>query len=206
MYSMPKAAKIAHINARPQVSLMWITMATVEAPSWSPVRPGSTRWGRLARGRAISGQVPRLRRKHRDGRRVSRRVQRAVEDQCRQGVVDAVSWVATARFAGAVSVAISLLRRGAAIPACSGSIAAPAHNPEPFVRALAQLRLSLRPLREDAVKHDCAWVWRSGGGTRVEDVAELQFTFPAFTEGVSQAARRRSISSASVRCPNSGAA
>ncbi len=45
VYSMPNAAKIAHIKARPQVSLNLDSDGNGRGPSWSPVRPGWTRSG-----------------------------------------------------------------------------------------------------------------------------------------------------------------
>ena len=42
-------------------------------------------------------------------------------------------------------------------------------------------------------------------GMPIEEVAELQFAFPTFTEGVNQAAQMVVNHSASVRCPDSGA-
>ena len=69
VYSMPDAAKVTHLKARPRVSLNLDSDGNGVAWSSSAARPGWTRW----RGRSptsSSGQVPRGRPRHGDDRGV----------------------------------------------------------------------------------------------------------------------------------------
>lgn len=85
LYTMPSAAKVAHIRRHPQVSLNLIPTAKAAASSSSAGRPASTPRGRLPHRRTVLGQV---RRRRRAGRVVRRhgRVQHPDPDHHRQGV------------------------------------------------------------------------------------------------------------------------
>ena len=96
VYSMPKAAKIAHIKARPQVSL---NLDSDGNGRGTVVVAGAARVDAVGADSLADEQYQA---KYHDyavsigmGDEHLRRVQHAVEDQRRQGVVDAVCWVAT---------------------------------------------------------------------------------------------------------------